>query len=610
MRALSAADATNTQDATSIVSRWSVAIATALASMGIGMAVLLSTQPEEDAFILFRYVNNLVAGHGVVFNPGDVHAEGATDFLWMLLLGGLAALGLDAAVGAVVLNAVGAGLATAILFRVVAASPATRLARSAWFILLPIVVLSSSGASAGYGGFSSMLYAAGALLAIHLGLELPVTKLLWLPPLALALGLFRPDGVLLGAGVAAIGGVRAWRSSSVRPYLLSLGAVTLVGAGYFVWRLHYFGLALPLPLYVKARAGEPEKLAQLPALLQWPFARLPGLGANLHWFTAGGALAAIAVAAVSSLLLLRRERSLGPWPARLLPALPCLALWAGLCLAYQIQNVDWRFQAPLHLAALYFAFRGVRAITTRRIVAPAVGTALLAVAMAGSIWVGWIRAVRQLHPERGGYLDTFAARLGEALPPGTRIALTEAGRLPFWTEAQVMDTIGLNTPETAVRPVSLEVLERFHPHIVFFHHAHMMDFSAVGRGDRIRALPIPTAMVRARYRPALAREDGGAGEPGLSAVRLAALVMTRYLEAHRAEFDVFAVDPQEWGEYGHIYAFRKGMATQAALTMLREALRPNSQVSYLALRRQQRAHRERAVASRQLFLGSASPARR
>src|SRR6185295_8846902 len=39
----------------------------------------------DDAYISFRYAENLATGHGLVFNPGD-RVEGYTDFLWVVLL--------------------------------------------------------------------------------------------------------------------------------------------------------------------------------------------------------------------------------------------------------------------------------------------------------------------------------------------------------------------------------------------------------------------------------------------------------------------------------------------------------------------------------------------
>ena len=39
----------------------------------------------DDAFISFRYAENLLAGNGLVLNPGE-YVEGYTNFLWLMLL--------------------------------------------------------------------------------------------------------------------------------------------------------------------------------------------------------------------------------------------------------------------------------------------------------------------------------------------------------------------------------------------------------------------------------------------------------------------------------------------------------------------------------------------
>src|SRR5262245_30182050 len=39
----------------------------------------------DDAFISFRYVRNLVTGHGLVFNVGE-RVEGYSNFLWVIEL--------------------------------------------------------------------------------------------------------------------------------------------------------------------------------------------------------------------------------------------------------------------------------------------------------------------------------------------------------------------------------------------------------------------------------------------------------------------------------------------------------------------------------------------
>ena len=49
---------------------------------------------QDDAFISLRYAQNLLDGHGLVYNPGE-RVEGISNLSWTLLLAGALALGLD-----------------------------------------------------------------------------------------------------------------------------------------------------------------------------------------------------------------------------------------------------------------------------------------------------------------------------------------------------------------------------------------------------------------------------------------------------------------------------------------------------------------------------------
>ena len=69
---------------------------------------------SDDAFISWRYAQNLVAGNGLVYNPGE-RVEGYTNFLWTVLLALCQALGLDMEAASVLF----AFLATAALTLVV-----------------------------------------------------------------------------------------------------------------------------------------------------------------------------------------------------------------------------------------------------------------------------------------------------------------------------------------------------------------------------------------------------------------------------------------------------------------------------------------------------------
>jgi len=55
----------------------------------------ISSLTVDDAYISYRYAQNLVEGHGLVYNPGE-YVEGYTNFLWTLLLAAGIKLGIGA----------------------------------------------------------------------------------------------------------------------------------------------------------------------------------------------------------------------------------------------------------------------------------------------------------------------------------------------------------------------------------------------------------------------------------------------------------------------------------------------------------------------------------
>src|SRR5262252_7965859 len=84
-----------------------------VAYLFVCLAILAWGFPNEDALILFKYANNVANGHGVVYFAGGPHAEGATDFLWMLALAGARRVGVDVGVAAAILNALAAAACAA-----------------------------------------------------------------------------------------------------------------------------------------------------------------------------------------------------------------------------------------------------------------------------------------------------------------------------------------------------------------------------------------------------------------------------------------------------------------------------------------------------------------
>ncbi len=219
-----------------------VAMACGTVYFYIGYLILGSVHPFEDAYILFRYAENLAAGNGIVFNIGGPRTEGATDFLWLLGISGGVRLGADVALVALMLNALGASLAGWLLGRCCWGTPR----RPYWVRALLCVVLPSTlfagGALAGYGGFSSMLYSALILLLFAIAVEAQGRGVLAIPVLGLTVSLFRPDGVVVGVVFVLLATWTAWAARQIRGYMTVSAACAVAGAGYFVWRYAYFGL--------------------------------------------------------------------------------------------------------------------------------------------------------------------------------------------------------------------------------------------------------------------------------------------------------------------------------------------------------------------------------
>ena len=158
----------------------------------LGLAYLLGNHPHEDAYILFKYAENLAAGHGFVYYPGGPPSEGATDFLWLMALASFEKAGVYAAMGAVLLNAIGAGLIGFLIADLDRGE--TRASR----VVVPacgLVVLTQSVTVAALRGFDSLLYSALVLLLFRFAIR-PPRRREWIPVICGVVALLRPVGTI------------------------------------------------------------------------------------------------------------------------------------------------------------------------------------------------------------------------------------------------------------------------------------------------------------------------------------------------------------------------------------------------------------------------------
>jgi len=287
----------------------------------------------DDAYIAYRYADNLVSGLGLVYNPGD-RVEGITNLLWALLVAGGVALGVPAGVAGHVLGLV-FGVAALVATAVYAGAG---LARSRLGVagLAPWIVLSSvSFALWSTSGMETPLLAAATTAALAAEAR---GRPGWATAAALVATLVRPDGVLVAAVILGFHVAGRWRQgwrAWACPAAYAAGILLLTG-----FRLVYYGSPVPNTFYAKVGGI--------------PFER--GFRYLLDFFRGGAGMLLIpAVIAVirdrrwwpgaafcvaTALYVVAVGGDVFPHGRFLLPVLPCLAAFAvrGAAEAYAVDR--------------------------------------------------------------------------------------------------------------------------------------------------------------------------------------------------------------------------------------------------------------------------------
>ena len=213
----------------------------------------------DDAFISFRYVRNLLEGHGLVFNPGE-RVEGYSNFLWVLELAALwRVLGVAPEDAAPWLSvACTAGTVGAMLWWITRLPSLRNRGLVGWMALGLVCSSATFAVWTSGGGLETRQFTFFVVLAVVcLSLYRDSRRGLLVASLSLAAAaLTRPEGPLLAAlclgwfviqRMADTGRLNPdWR----RLTYLAAPFVVLVGA-HFLWRYAYYGEWLPNTYYAK-----------------------------------------------------------------------------------------------------------------------------------------------------------------------------------------------------------------------------------------------------------------------------------------------------------------------------------------------------------------------
>ena len=209
--------------------------------------------------ISMRYAQNLAAGHGLVWNPGEMPpVEGYTNLLWTLWMAAIHLLPLPLSKTSLAVMASGALILLAQGWVVAATARTLTGVRRSWAGLFavfltafsfPLIYWTLRGMEV---GFLALLASAGTLFAFRLQEERRPAFLLGLALCLSALVLTRDDALAIAGVLAAWAVLTApgWRSRAGTAAVLA-AAVAVPKAIHLAFRWSFYGDVLPNTYYLK-----------------------------------------------------------------------------------------------------------------------------------------------------------------------------------------------------------------------------------------------------------------------------------------------------------------------------------------------------------------------
>jgi hypothetical protein len=218
-----------------------IALSSLLLAYAILAVVRFPRWAVDDAFILFRYAENLATTGRLSWNPGENPVEGYTGVALIVLIAAAIKLGISPLLAAhffgIFFFFAGAVLLVLILrgFNL-GSTIALALYFTAPFMYAHV-----------WSGLETTMFVAAILFALYAFTQ--KHRKLFIASLLL-LGLVRPEGALLSIILLAL-----YRPFSINTVIWFL----LPAAAYFIWRWAYYGRLMPNTFYAKTVGGKPYR---------------------------------------------------------------------------------------------------------------------------------------------------------------------------------------------------------------------------------------------------------------------------------------------------------------------------------------------------------------
>jgi len=411
--------------------------------------------PLDDVYIHLQYARQIGVGDFLRYQPGDPPTTGASSLLYVLLLGAIAALGVQ---GLLLYVAIALGAAcfvgTVVLVHLLGRALASRTAGAVAAVLTALCGPLLWGATSGIEVGLVSLLVAGTLLAFVS--EQAEARFVLTPLVGTLLAMARPEGMILVVavlcGVAVVLVDRARRGIGRRSRLAATAAWSalplVAGAVQLLVYRALTGTAENSGIQAKSWLSESlgSPLEVVDRMVSTVRAALLLLGGLDGIDVVGPGVAVLVAIGLASL-------ALGRAPRRVLAGVLVLGGTGILVAVSTLTTALWhngRYLQPFLPVVLLLTVLGIRALAGM-VGDPRSGRVLSSGLVALLVVIGLI--VAPTWALRGGQQAagiressvSVAAWLRGNTPPDARIAVNDVGAVAYLSDRQVIDLVGLTT---------------------------------------------------------------------------------------------------------------------------------------------------------------------
>lgn len=384
----------------------------------LGSAFLLGPFIPDDSYISFRYAENLAAGSGLTFNPGEPPVEAYSNFLWILVCALVSKFGALPQWMPVV------GLILGIGSLILVHRTLVRWAGDWKDIGTPVFLLAISPAFALYAvsAMETPLFIILLLGLVNLADALHARNGLgcWIIAslLGVALALTRPEGAIVFPIAWLVVG------SKTRNAWIGAGLFVLLLGAYTFWRVNYFHSWLPVPFTSKGTGLGP--LHTVSANLKILFVSAQGQFAPCGFY-----YIAIVLVTMLGLRITTAPRSRSQ----------SVAFVLGIALvAVYINFLDWMpGQRYFSVVVPLMCIPG--AALLRSSARPAIWSVMIPLLALSLDTTSKLRSdAHSLQQSTARSLIPLGRWLHDAVPPQSLLAVSDVGAIPYFSRLRTVDT--------------------------------------------------------------------------------------------------------------------------------------------------------------------------